>query len=52
MLTAFDSISGDVEYETQTGFNHGGAMEDAYQTWSWPAQPVPGHRAGQERMAA
>ncbi len=43
MLTAFDSVSGDVEYETQTGFNHG-ALVDVYRTWSWPAQPVPGQR--------
>jgi hypothetical protein len=43
MLTAFDSVSGDVEYETQTGYNHG-ALVDVYRTWSWPAQPVPGQR--------
>jgi hypothetical protein len=43
MLTAFDSVSGDVEYETQTGFNHG-VKVDEYQSWSWPAQPVPGQR--------
>jgi hypothetical protein len=43
MLTAFDSISGYVEYETQTGYNHG-ALVDVYQSWSWPAQPVPGQR--------
>jgi hypothetical protein len=43
MLTAFDSVSGDVEYETQTGFNRG-VKVDEYQSWSWPAQPVPGQR--------
>jgi hypothetical protein len=43
MLTAFDSASGDVEYETQTGIVRG-AIVDMYRTWSWPAQPVPGQR--------
>jgi hypothetical protein len=43
MLTAFDSVSSDVEYETQTGIVHG-ATVDVYRTWSWPAQPVPGQR--------
>ena len=43
MLTAFDSVSSDVEYETQTGMVHGAAV-DVYRTWSWPAQPVPGQR--------
>jgi len=43
MLTAFESVSGYVEYETQTGFNRG-VRVDEYQTWSWPAQPVPGQR--------
>ena len=43
MLTAFDSVSGDVEYQTQTGIVHG-ATVDVYRTWSWPAQPVPGQR--------
>jgi hypothetical protein len=43
MLTAFDSVSGDVEYETQTGFNHGVTV-DVYRSWSWPAQPAPGQR--------
>ena len=43
MLTAFDSVSSDVEYETQTGMVHG-AIVDMYRTWSWPAQPVPGQR--------
>ena len=43
MLTAFNSVSGDVEYQTQTGIVHG-ATVDAYLTWSWPAQPVPGQR--------
>jgi hypothetical protein len=43
MLTAFDSASGDVEYETQTGIVRG-ATEDVYRTWSWPAQPATGQR--------
>jgi hypothetical protein len=43
MLTAFDSASGDVEYETQTGIVHG-ATVDIYRTWSWPAQPATGQR--------
>ena len=43
MLTAFDSASGDVEYETQTGIVRG-ATVDIYRTWSWPAQPVRGQR--------
>ena len=43
MLTAFDSVSGDVEYQTQAGFT-GGTTADVYRTWSWPAQPVPGQR--------
>jgi hypothetical protein len=43
MLTAFDSVSGDVEYATETGITHG-ATVDVYQTWSWPAQPVAGQR--------
>ena len=43
MLTAFDSASGDVEYETQTGIVRG-AIVDIYRTWSWPAQSVPGQR--------
>jgi hypothetical protein len=43
MLTAFDSASGDVEYETQTGIVRG-ATVDIYRTWSWPAQPVTGQR--------
>jgi len=43
MLTAFETVSGDVEYETQTGTVHG-AVTDVYRSWSWPAQPVPGQR--------
>jgi hypothetical protein len=43
MLTAFRSVSGYVEYETQTGYNHG-VKVDVYRSWSWPAQPVPGQR--------
>jgi hypothetical protein len=43
MLTAFDTVSGDVEYETQTGTVHG-AVTDVYRNWSWPVQPVPGQR--------
>ena len=43
MLTAFGSVSGEVEYETQTDLAHG-ATVDVYRNWSWPAQPVPGQR--------
>jgi hypothetical protein len=43
MLTAFDSVNSDVEYETQTGIDHGVTV-DVYRTWSWPTQPVPGQR--------
>lgn len=43
MLTAFEGASGDVEYETQTGYTHG-AIVDVYRTWAWPAQPVAGQR--------
>jgi hypothetical protein len=43
MLTAFDTVSGDVEYETQTGSVHG-TVTDIYRSWSWPAQPAPGQR--------
>jgi hypothetical protein len=43
MLTAFNTVSGDVEYETQTG-TVDGAVTDVYRSWSWPAQPVPGQR--------
>jgi hypothetical protein len=43
MLTAFDSVRGDVEYETQTGYNHG-VLVDVYRSWTWPAQPVAGQR--------
>ena len=43
MLTAFQGVSGDVEYETQTGSVRG-TVSDIYQGWSWPAQPVPGQR--------
>jgi len=43
MLTAFDSVGGYVEYETQTGYNLG-VRVDEYQSWSWPAQPAPGQR--------
>jgi hypothetical protein len=43
MLTAFEGVSGDVEYETQTGTVHG-TVTDVYQSWAWPAQPVPGQR--------
>jgi hypothetical protein len=43
MLTSFDSVSGDVEYETQTGISHG-ATVDVYRSWSWPAQPAAGQR--------
>ena len=39
MLTSFHSVSGDVEYETQTDR---GTLVDVSRTWSWPAQPVPG----------
>jgi hypothetical protein len=41
MLTAFEGASGDVEYETQTGTVNG-AVTDVYQSWSWPAEPMPG----------
>jgi hypothetical protein len=43
MLTAFDSVRGDVEYETQTGYDHG-VLVDVYRSWTWPAQPVAGQR--------
>jgi hypothetical protein len=43
MLTAFDSVRGDVEYETQTGYNHG-VLVDEYRSWTWPVQPVAGQR--------
>jgi hypothetical protein len=43
MLTAFEGVSGDVEYQTQTGSVHG-TVTDVYQNWSWPAQPAPGQR--------
>jgi hypothetical protein len=43
MLTAFDSVSGDVEYQTQTDLAHGTTV-DVYRNWSWPAQPVSGQR--------
>jgi len=43
MLTAFESVSGDVEYETETSSNHGVTV-DVYRSWSWPAQPAPGQR--------
>jgi hypothetical protein len=43
MLAAFDSASGDVEYETQTGINHGATL-NVYRVWSWPAQPAAGQR--------
>ena len=43
MMTALGAVRGDVEYETQTGFN-GGVVVDVYQSWSLAAQPVPGHR--------
>jgi hypothetical protein len=43
MLTAFDSVAGDIEYETVTGTNHG-ATVDVYRGWSWPAQPAAGQR--------
>jgi hypothetical protein len=43
MLTAFDSVRGDVEYETQTGYDHG-VRVDEYRSWTWPAQPAAGQR--------
>ncbi len=43
MLTAYESVSGDVEYTTQTGIEHG-VTTDVYRNWSWPAQPAPGQR--------
>lgn len=43
MLTAYDAVAGDVEYEVQTGAVNG-ATTDVYQIWSWPAQAVPGQR--------
>ena len=44
MLTAFNAATGDIAYERQLGILHG-VVEDEYQLWTWPAQPVPGQRA-------
>jgi len=41
MLTAFNGVTGDIEYTTQTGINKG-VTADVYRTWSWPAAPAPG----------
>ena len=41
MLTAFNGVTGDIEYTTQTGVNKGVTV-DVYRTWSWPAAPAPG----------
>ena len=37
MLTAFNGVSGDIEYTTETGVTKGVTM-DVYRTWSWPAR--------------
>ena len=41
MLTAFNGVTGDIEYTTQTGITKG-VTGDVYRTWSWPAAPAPG----------
>jgi hypothetical protein len=41
MLTAFNGVTGDIEYSTQTGITKGVTV-DVYRTWSWPARPRPG----------
>jgi hypothetical protein len=41
MLTAFNGVTGDIEYTTQTGITKGVTV-DVYRTWSWPARPRPG----------
>jgi hypothetical protein len=41
MLTAFNGVTGDIEYTTETGISRGVTV-DVYRTWSWPAAPAPG----------
>lgn len=43
MLTAFNGVSGDIEYATETGVTKGVTM-DVYRMWSWPARPAPGQQ--------
>ena len=43
MLTAFNGVTGDIEYTTETGITKGVTV-DVYRAWSWPAAPAPGQR--------
>ena len=43
MLTAFNGVSSDIEYATETGVTKGVTV-DVYRMWSWPAQPSLGQR--------
>lgn len=43
MLTAFNGVSDDIEYATETGVTKGVTV-DVYRDWSWPAQPSVGQR--------
>ena len=36
MLTAFNGVSDDIEYATETGVTKGVTV-DVYRDWSWPA---------------
>ena len=51
MLTAFNAATGDIVYQRQLGIVHG-AVVDEYQTWDWPAQPVPGQQAVERSVYA
>ena len=41
MLTAFNGVTGDIEYTTETGGTKG-VTTTVYRMWSWPAAPAPG----------
>jgi len=43
MATAFSAADDDVLYTVESGRTHG-YVPDAYQDWSWPAQPAAGQR--------
>jgi hypothetical protein len=43
MLTAFNGVSSDIEYATETSVTKGVTV-DVYRMWSWPAQPSLGQR--------